>query len=400
MKIKHFLISAFVIGALFVSCEEINEPDQNKPDDTEQTDPVTPSDSTDTPEPEIPVDTTDTPEPEIPVDTTDTPEPNYPEATRVPVAQFKTVPLTDDGWYELAGEVRGVDESTNFFYLNDYSGRVACENVAAAYESKSDVVTEYELKGGDYIVVIGKRGEESPNDEGVSSGSAALLDGFYVRHISPRDRELSRIINADADSTWFKTVGTIIEIVDAQAGKFYITDGENTLLINGMTQGCLLEENDKSFANIGLAVRDELTLVGQKIADGELTNAFYVKHETPAPEVELPEGPTPPEGVTAATIEEILDSPVSADKWYQVTGRIQVINGGAGNLYIDNGKDEDIRIWIEKLAAAEGETPSKDAFTALGLQIGDIITVRGTRSQNQFTSEATIGGPAYFVQKH
>ncbi len=389
MKIKHFLIPLLVAGAFFVSCEDVNKPDTNDPNNQEQTDP------------ETPVDTTGTTNPEVPVDTTGTETPAEPEiqAMRVAIAEFKTISATDESWYEIAGEVRTVDEGTGSFYVRDYSGQVIAESVAASYDSKMDAVLEYELKGGDYIVVIGHRGEESANDEGVVSGAPALLDGFCVRYISPKERELSRVLSAEPNGTWYKTVGTIETIEDAQTGSLHIVDGESSIYVKSLTQGCLLEENDKSFSNIGLALGDELTLVGQLNAEGELENAFYVKHETPAPEVELPDDVDCPEGMTKISVDDFESLACDDNTWYQVTGRVQLINGDSkGNMYIDNGKDEDVRMWIKELAAAEGETPSVEAFEALGLQVGDIITVRGTR--DEYFGTSFLGGPAYFVKKH
>ncbi len=402
MKIKHLLISILVTGAFFVACENVNEPDRNDPNDTEQTGPETPSDSTDTPAPENPVDTTDTPDPENPVDTT-TPGPDVPvapEAVRIPVAQFKTLPLTDEGWYEIAGKVSGATEETDFFYVTDFSGEVGAEDVAAAFDSKEGAVSDLGIGRDDYVVVVGQRGEELPNDEGVSTGAPVLINGFYVRHITPIEWTLDKVVGAAADGVWYETTGFVTEIVDAQSGVLVITKGENTITINGLTQGCMLEENDNSFSNIGILVGDELTFVGQKNADGELSNAFYIYHETPPPATTLPEGPTPPEGITAVTIEEFLELPVSSDDWYQLTGRIQLINGGSkGNLYIDNGEDEDVRIWVKELAAREGQEPSVEMFERLGLVVGDIITIRGTR-QKYITNDPYVGGPAYFVKKH
>lgn len=92
------------------------------------------------------------------------------------------------------------------------------------------------------------------------------------------------------DGIWYQLTGTITDIQKETFGNFVISDGEESVLIYGMTNGWV-GTNDQSFAQIGLKVGDIVTLGtlrgeygGVAQGGGNEIPAYYISHipgETP-----------------------------------------------------------------------------------------------------------------------
>lgn len=105
------------------------------------------------------------------------------------------------------------------------------------------------------------------------------------------------------------------------------------------------------------------------------------------------------EYVENATIKQLLDAEVSDYKWYQLTGTIKEFgvdkNGSSdnakiyGNFYLEDATGV---VYVYGLTATKVDKNDK-SFASLGLNVGDEITIWGTRSE--YSSEAQVGGPAY-----
>lgn len=97
---------------------------------------------------------------------------------------------------------------------------------------------------------------------------------------------------------------------------------------------------------------------------------------------------------TKATIEELLAAPVSGSVWYEITGTISDIESTVyGNFTIT---DETGSIYVYGLTSewrADGK--NDQSFPELGLKVGDILTLAGTR--DEYKDEPQIGGPAYYI---
>lgn len=103
---------------------------------------------------------------------------------------------------------------------------------------------------------------------------------------------LQEFVNAPIDvNVMYKLTGVITEIINTTYGNFYISDGttEAPIFVYGMTTKGEISKNDKSFASIGLAVGDTVTLVGVRggsnstvqVGSGSNYQSYYVSHTSP-----------------------------------------------------------------------------------------------------------------------
>lgn len=132
------------------------------------------------------------------------------------------------------------------------------------------------------------------------------------------------------------------------------------------------------------------------IATTTKVKAWAVKGEDKSREVETTYYFT--EYVENATIEQFLAAEVSDYKWYQLTGTIKEfkLKDGTtdnamiyGNFYLEDATGV---VYVYGLTATKQSSNDK-SFASLGLNVGDEITIWGTRAE--YNSEAQVGGPAY-----
>ena len=92
------------------------------------------------------------------------------------------------------------------------------------------------------------------------------------------------------------------------------------------------------------------------------------------------------EYVENATVKQLLDAEVSDYKWYQLTGTIkefQLKDGTTdnamiyGNFYLEDATGV---VYVYGLTATKQSSNDK-SFSTLGLNVGDEITIWGTRSE-------------------
>lgn len=97
-------------------------------------------------------------------------------------------------------------------------------------------------------------------------------------------------------------------------------------------------------------------------------------------------------GTTVSTIGDFLAASVNTDTWYKLTGTIEeIVKEEYGNFYL---KDDTGSVYVYGLTAAPVAKNDK-SFSKLGLKVGDIVTIVGTRSDYEGTAQ--VGGPAYYI---
>ncbi len=136
------------------------------------------------------------------------------------------------------------------------------------------------------------------------------------------------------------------------------------------------------------------------IATTTTVKAWAVKGSDKSREVEATYYFT--EYVENATIEQFLAAEVSDYKWYKLTGTIKEFgvdkNGSSdnakiyGNFYLEDATGV---VYVYGLTATKVDKNDK-SFASLGLEVGDKITIWGTR--DEYSSEAQVGGPAYMAE--
>lgn len=98
------------------------------------------------------------------------------------------------------------------------------------------------------------------------------------------------------------------------------------------------------------------------------------------------------EHIDRVSVAEFIAAPVNSDKWYMLTGKItEIQNTTYGNFYLADDTDT---IYVYGLNSSK-ITGYDKKFSNLGLDVRDIVTLIGTRSQ--YGGIPQVGGPAYYV---
>ena len=199
---------------------------------------------------------------------------------------------------------------------------------------------------------------------------------------------------AAEDDTLYELTGEIQNVKNTKYGNFDLVDETGSVYIYG-----LVDENGAYiFTDLGLKAGDVITVVGKRGSyydTIEMIDALYISHEVgegtePEPEPE-PE-PDQPGEIVPATIAEVLAAEVDANVWYEITGEIvNIANATYGNFDL---MDETGSIYVYGLTATQVAKNDK-SFESLGLKVGDIVTLIGTRAEYNGTPQ--VGGPAYYV---
>ena len=198
---------------------------------------------------------------------------------------------------------------------------------------------------------------------------------------------------AAEDDTLYELTGVIQEVVNTKYGNFYLADETGSVYIYGLVDG----DGVYIFTEKGLKAGDTITIVGKRQSYNdipEMVDALYISHEVgegtePEPEPE----PDQPGEIVPATIAEVLAAEVDANVWYEITGKIvNLANTTYGNFDL---MDETGSIYVYGLTATQVAKNDK-SFESLGLKVGDIVTLIGTRAEYNGTPQ--VGGPAYYVR--
>ena len=184
----------------------------------------------------------------------------------------------------------------------------------------------------------------------------------------------------------YELTGVVKNIKNTTYGNFDLVDGTGSVYVYGLTNNGVVGANDKTFANLGINEGDKITIVGTRAAyngTAQVGGTAYLVAHTAA---------------QAATIAEFLAAPVSADKWYKLTGTIEsIVKEEYGNFYLTDGTS---RVYVYGVTAAPVAKNDK-SFPSLGVKAGDKITIVGTRAQYAASSvedqKEQVGGPAYYV---
>ena len=204
--------------------------------------------------------------------------------------------------YELTGIVKNLKNTTyGNFDLVDATGSVYVYGLtgAGALGSNDKSFASLNINEGDVITIVGTRG--AFNGTAQVAGTAYLKEHVVAATVSTIADFLAQPVAADK---WFKLTGTIESIVKEEYGNLYLADETGRVYVYGITAG-KVAKNDKSFATLGLAAGDVVTIVGTRAqyASSSVEDqreqvggpAYYVSHVPAATEPEEPETPVEPE---------------------------------------------------------------------------------------------------------
>lgn len=194
---------------------------------------------------------------------------------------------------------------------------------------------------------------------------------------------------AAEDETVYELTGVINNVTNTNYGNFDLVDDSGSVYIYGLVN----EDGGKVFTDLGLKAGDTITVRGTRRSYGdkpEMINALYVSHE--AGEEPEPEPDPEPSEPVVASIADVLAAEVSTSVWYKITGTItNISNSVYGNFDM---QDQTGSIYVYGLTATQVDSNDK-SFESLGLKVGDIVTIIGTRAA--YNGNPQVGGPAYYV---
>lgn len=171
--------------------------------------------------------------------------------------------------YRLAGVITSITNTTyGNLYLRDFSGET--------YVYGIDDFQNLNLKEGDIITIVGKRGAYKGNPQVVD---AVLEEVIPVTPVTIAEL-LAKPDNAD---TYFMISGEITDIDNATYGNVYLKDDSGTTYVYGCYPGYGATGDDRKYllGDKDIKVGDTLTVIGTKGSykgTPQLANGIYFSH--------------------------------------------------------------------------------------------------------------------------
>ena len=176
---------------------------------------------------------------------------------------------------------------------------------------------------------------------------------------------------AEVGDTQFRITGVITELYasDKQGKSFYISDYSGKMLVY----------RAEGFIESGAKVGDVVTVVGKRGAYKDSPQMVEGNFE----DLKF--------AVTEVSLSEFLAKKPQADVYYRISGTIkEIVNDQYGNLYLTDGKEE---VYVYGCYPGWGATGDarKGLIGALGLAVGDKLSVIGVRAEYKGTPQLSNG---------
>ncbi|MCH5310972.1 MAG: DNA-binding protein [Prevotella sp.] len=188
---------------------------------------------------------------------------------------------------------------------------------------------------------------------------------------------VAEFLAAEPSNTLYRVSGIITKVANASYGNCYIKDFSGETYVYGIgAKG--------DFEALGLKEGDIVTLVGKR---GEYKGDPQMAEAT-AESFNI---------VTEVSIEEFLTKEDNPNVYYRVTGNVtEIANATYGNLYISNGANS---LYVYGCYPGWGATGDarKDCIATQGIEVGDELTVIGSKSTYNGTPQ--VNGGIYFSHK-
>lgn len=186
------------------------------------------------------------------------------------VANFLAAPVGETQ-YRLTGIVTKIKNAEyGNVYLKDFSGEVYVYGLHG-FKGK-------DVKEGDIITVVGKRGE--------FKGTPQMVKGALenVKHVTPIT--IADVLKKpDSKEVHYLVTGTIKEIKNADYGNMTLKDGDSEIYLYGCYPGYGATDDARKGAvgKLGLKIGDKLTVIATKSSykrTVQLANGVYYQHES------------------------------------------------------------------------------------------------------------------------
>ena len=187
------------------------------------------------------------------------------------------------------------------------------------------------------------------------------------------DASVAEFLAAPVGNTLYRLSGVITEIKSSKYGNLYLRDFSGETYVYGV----------EGFESLGLKVGDVLTIIGKRAEyNGDAQVGSGVMESMIS--------------VTPATIAEVLAKPDSNVDYFMVTGEItSVASPTYGNLYLNDGENE---LYVFGCYPGWGATGDfrKNLLADKNIQVGDTLTVIGTKGSNNDNGVAQLTNGIYF----
>ena len=161
--------------------------------------------------------------------------------------------------YELSGKICNITSAYSEQYNNISFDIEDATGIVNIYRmSCAGVENAASIAVGDMITVQGKR---TVYNEKVQMAAG----GVCVSHKGSTPITIADFLTKEKSAeVWYRLTGTIKQIVKAEYGNFYLEDESGSYVyVYGLTKAPV-SKNDKSFASLGLAEGDKITIVGTR----------------------------------------------------------------------------------------------------------------------------------------
>lgn len=180
------------------------------------------------------------------------------------------------------------------------------------------------------------------------------------------DSNIADFLAAAVGNTQYRLTGVVVGITDAAKGRFTIRDFSGEVYVYNAT----------GFTG---KVGDVVTVEGKRAAynDSPQVGSGVVMNTIP---------------VTPVSIEEFLTKEDNKDVYYMVTGTIdEIANASYGNLYL--ASEGGARVYVYGTYPGWGATGDfrKNLISTLGLEVGDELTVIGSKTTYNGTPQVNNG---------
>ena len=329
--------------------------------------------------------------------------------------------IADNGTYTQSGTFG----NATFYMTEDGESGTEFYAYRILYLGNKKYSSGDDIKVGDEVIVYGEIMNYRGNTPETVQGSAYLYSlngntGGDTPTPQPGDdittATIAEIKAAPVDdSKLYKLTATIKTIKNATYGNLVVTDATGELDIQGLIKGTAVGANDKSFADLGLAVGDKITIVGVRqefngtpqLGSNNLACYFVSKEEGGDP---TPGGngsgtladPYTPKGA----IDAVKDLKWTSNSDYETTGDVYV-KGKISRIkgtYTEGGTYGNASFYI----SADGtETDEFYAFRVLYLEnkkfeagqtdikVGDEVVIYGKLMNYQNNTPETEANKAY-----
>ena len=185
------------------------------------------------------------------------------------------------------------------------------------------------------------------------------------------DCSIAEFLEAEVGETQYRITGVITSVAKAAYGNVYVRDWSGETYVYGIGA-------PGDFEAAGLKAGDVVTLVGKRgeyKGDPQMTGAVL--------ESVIP--------VTPVSIDEFLDKEDDPNTYYMITGTIvDIANPAYGNVTLE---DETNSVYVYGCYPGWGATGDnrKGLFEALGIEVGDKLSIIGVRKTFNGTPQMSNG---------